>query len=122
MTPSSLQKLRTAVALLRTHGENDAADGLLDVMEGEVAGRSVPCRHPVLFNSPLHGAELGPGDVTFCGQCGATVGAGQPPRTVTTPTGGLHFMLPCAAVVVPDVSLGSSDDPLVLLAASVDLT
>ena len=38
MTPSNIQKIRTAVALLRTHGENAAADGLLDVVEPGVLG------------------------------------------------------------------------------------
>jgi len=90
MTHSDVQKIRTAVAVLRGYAENEVADGLLDVVEPIIAreaqgsppkrfeipgGHGGPCPHAYIASRS--GVAVA-GTEAVCACCGTIVGTFRP--------------------------------------------
>ncbi|MDP2317485.1 MAG: hypothetical protein Q8P41_31665 [Pseudomonadota bacterium] len=82
MISSGVQKIRAAIALLRTHGENDAADGLLEVVEPKVLGvvkfavsSGYACRHAYVTSG---NGVASAGSKVVCNACGIVLGTFLP--------------------------------------------
>lgn len=90
MTPSDVQKIRIAIAVLRGYAENEAAEGLLDVVEPIIA-REAQSAPPKRFEIPKGYGGLCPhirvtsrsgvavaGAEAVCACCGIIVGTFRP--------------------------------------------